>query len=327
MPSKNIKNIPRRVNIDDDVRLLEPYDLRGAENIRIMSSATRDSGVVENIKSTAAITIANAPTGTNRCIGTIAHPEKNDLYVFFHNSGGEHFIARYNSITETARIVLKNQLLGFTKTAFVNGFAITGNNATDTLLYWTDNVRPPRQINVTKAENHTDANYDDGYPNPLIEEYIQWVKKPPVTKPTFTHGQDDGVVYNNLKDKVFQFRYRYYHKDGQYTSYSPISDISVSEIQSKNNAFSRQSDLIYNYLDVTVNNGNYDVENIEVAVREGNNGTWMTFKTLDNDPTTSTQSVRFYNDDSYPVANTEDNLKNYDAVPLKARTAEYVANR
>lgn len=327
MPSKNIKNIPRRVNIDDDIRLLEKYDLRGADNIRVMSSSSSDSGVVENIKSTAQISISGAPAGTNRCIGTVAHPEKNDLYVFFHNSNNDHFIARYNSITETARIVLKNTLLGFSRTAFVNGFAVTGNNSTDTLLYWTDNVRQPRQINVTKAERHTDGDYTDGYPNPLIEEYIQWIKRPPTESPSFVFGQDDSVVYNNIKDKVFQFRYRYLHKDGQYTAYSPISKVTVSDIQLKNNSFDRQNSTFYNYVDITINNGNYDVDKVEVCVREGNTGEWLVFKEIDNDPTTATQNVTFYNDDTYKVVNQEDALKNYDAVPLKARTAEYVANR
>lgn len=327
MPSKNIKNIPRRVNLDDDLRLLENFDLRGAENIRIMSSASSDAGTVENIKSTVEIGIDGKPAGTNRCIGTIAHPEKNDLYVFFHNSNNDHFIARYNGITESARVVISNPILKFTRTSFINGFAITGNNATDTLLYWTDNVREPRQINVTKAERHTDGDYVNGYPNPLTEEYIQWIKIPPTTSPSFVHGRDESVVYNNLSKKSFQFRYRYLHKDGQYTAYSPISDVTVSPIQLLNDTLDPESDLYFNYVDITFKNGNYDVDKIELCVREGNTGEWLVFREVENDASTQTQSIRFYDDDKYTVANQEDNLKNYDAVPLKARTAEYVANR
>lgn len=327
MPSANIKNVPRRVNIDDDIRVLENYDLTYANNIRIMSSAEKDAGAVESVKGNTEIVVDNFPSGTNRAIGYVKHQEKNDLYIFFYNSNYDHCIVRYNSITNIARIVLKNSLLKFSKEAFVNGFAVTGNNENETLLFWTDNINQPRQINVKRAERHTDGDYVNGYANPLTEQTIRWIKYPPLNKPEIQHGQDDTIVYNNIATKVFQFRYRYIYKDGQQSAYSPISDISVSDEQLLNSSTTTSLDLTFNYINVTVKNANEDVKEIEVVVREGNTGAWLLFKTLQNNTLSATQSVRFYNDDTYRTTDLFDTLKNYDAVPLKARTAEFVGSR
>lgn len=323
----NTKVTPRKVNFDDDVRLLTKEDARAATNIRFYSSQDNDMFSAESIPSLEEIVIPNKPSGINKCIGTVSHTEKNDLYSFMWNENQNHFIFRFNTITNKVYLVLVNPLLKFNKNSFVNGFAITGNNDDETLLYWTDNINQPRQINVRRAELHTKGDYVNGYDNPLTEEYIRWIKYRPLNRPTIQHGQDDSVVYNNLSENLFQFRYRWKHKDGQYTAYSPISDISVSEIQAKNNAFLRGSDLIYNYINVTVKNAQKEITEIEVIVRNGNDGEWLLFKTLKNDSTQPTQSVRFYNDDTYTLVNNEDALKNYDAVPIQARAVEYASSR
>lgn len=327
MPLANIKNVPKRVNLDDDIRLLEDYDMRSATNVRTMSSSVNNSGTLENIKSTLEIVVPNFPSGDVVNIGNIEHSEKNDLYMFFFVKSGLHCIVRYNSITQKGNVVISNSLLKFNKKSFISGFAITGNNDNETLLYWTDNINQPRMINVTRMERYTAGDYVNGYPNPLTEQHIRWIKYPPLFAPTIQLENDDSITYNNIATSVFQFRYRYRYKDGEYSAYSPISDVSVSEVQLLNNSASRENDYVYNKISVTVKNSWNGVEDIEIVVREGNNGDWLVIDNIKNDASQSESSIGFWNDGKYTFANNEDTLKNYDAVPLSAATAEYVANR
>ena len=82
MPSKNIKNIPRRVNLDDDIRVLENYDLRDARNIRIMSSSGSESGSVESIPSTVEVSVVGVPVGINTQQFSHSITECKDIFGF-----------------------------------------------------------------------------------------------------------------------------------------------------------------------------------------------------------------------------------------------------
>ena len=182
MPS--IVNTPRYLNRDFDERLLSPEEMVDALNVRGASGAEGKSFI---LKTTNGNTLKSfsLPSGDNKVVGVVKHEENNKLYYFVSNSSGDHLILSYNSVTDSITKVLQSGLLNFSVSPayVVSGRAILKDNG-ETLLYFTDNLNPPRKINVEKAILHTLGNLD-GYPTPLIEEYIDVIKYPPINKPEF----------------------------------------------------------------------------------------------------------------------------------------------
>ena len=323
----NLNTTPRRLNLDNDIRTLQKEDARDMLNVRAYSSSGEDAFSIENIKSTIEANY-NKASGSNVVVGSISHSEKNDIYIFVWNEGENHRVLRYNSILDKITVILESSLLGFTKKCLVQGFAITNQSPSETLLYWTDGVTQPKKINVFRALQHIKGDFVNGYPQTLELEHIRWIKYPPVDAPSFVHGKDSDIAYNNLSDNVFQFRYRYVHKDGERTAYSASSKASFSEYQLRNGVFQNQNlDLIYNYVDINLKNAWNDVDKIEVIAKNINSTEWVLVKTLDNDPLSESQTYRFYNDDVYNAVDQFDAIKNYDAVPIKAIAAENIFNR
>ncbi|QDP47294.1 MAG: putative structural protein [Prokaryotic dsDNA virus sp.] len=323
----NLKTTPRFINLDTDLRTLQPEEARYMLNARGYSSTGGKALSIENIKSQVEAIFPEA-NGENFVVGSISHPEKNDIYVFIWNAGGKHRIMRYNTISDTVELVLETSLFGFTKQCLIQGFAITSQSPSETLLYWTDGVTQPKKINVFRARQHTKGDYVNGYPNPLELEHIRWIKYPPVNAPSFIHGKDPNVGYNNLAENVFQFRYRYVHKDGERTAYSAASKATFSEYQLRNSVFQKQGvDFVYNYVDITLENAWNDVDKIEIIGKNSKSTEWVLIKTLDNDTNNDTQTYRFYNDDVYNATDSFETAKSYDAVPLRAVAVENVFNR
>ena len=157
----NLTSHPRYLDLDTTDRLLEESAARELLNVRGMSSVGENANSLENIKSMVQLNVA-AVSGDDFVVGSISHGEKNDLYIFMWNSEANHRILRYNSITGNIDVILNSSLLGFTKTCFISGFAITSQSPSDTLLYWTDGVTQPKKINVTRAKKHTNGDYTNG---------------------------------------------------------------------------------------------------------------------------------------------------------------------
>lgn len=328
----NKRTRPLSINLDDDIRQLSPTEARNLLNLRAYSSTGAEAFALEGILSNVRRDYVNSETD-DFVVGVIPHEERNDLYIFVWNERNKHKIVRYNSINDTAVVTLESSLLELTKTCHVQGFAITSQNPTDTLLYWNDGVTQPKKINATRAFRRGVGDFVNGYPETLTSEEIRWIKYQSTSAPTFTHGKDPEIVYNNLKDKVFQFKYRYVHKDGERSAYSPISDVTFSEYQLRNGVFQSQTaDLVFNFVNITVENKWNDITKIEVIAREGNDGTWLLVETLDNEVLANgdadgTQSFRFSNDRPYRSVDQEEANKVFDAVPLQAVATEYINNR
>lgn len=325
MPS--IVNTPRYLNRDFDERLLSPEEMVDALNVRGVSGAEGKSFI---LKTTNGNTLKSfsLPSGDNKVVGVVKHEENNKLYYFVSNSSGDHLILSYNSVTDSITKVLQSNLLNFSVSPayVVSGRAILKDNG-ETLLYFTDNLNPPRKINVEKAILHTLGNLD-GYPTPLTEEYIDVIKYPPINKPEFVFATDSNRAVNNVAGKVFQFAYRYIYDDGEVSAYSPISDLAISEYYLQNAVYTAsQIESSNNLINLTLVNGSAICTHIEMIFREGNTGEWKTIRGIKNRPSQATQLYSFDNSGNYSVADSNDTNKLFDNVPVKARAVDIVGNR
>ena len=325
MPS--IVNTPRYLNRDFDERLLSPEEMVDALNVRGASGAEGKSFI---LKTTNGNTLKSfsLPSGDNKVVGVVKHEENNKLYYFVSNSSGDHLILSYNSVTDSITKVLQSGLLNFSVSPayVVSGRAILKDNG-ETLLYFTDNLNPPRKINVEKAILHTLGNLD-GYPTPLTEEYIDVIKYPPINKPEFVFATDSNRAVNNVAGRTFQFAYRYIYDDGEVSAYSPISDLAISEYYLQNAVYTAsQIESSNNLINLTLVNGSPICTHIEMIFREGNTGEWKAIRRIKNRPSQATQLYSFDNSGNYSVADSNDTNKLFDNVPIKARTVDIVGNR
>ena len=161
--------IKGRMNKSVDERLVPNGEYIDAQNIRMGSTEESEIGAVENTRGNEQLTeiafIDGTPLSAQaRCIGAYADSANETIYWFIHDSGfpvgptGKlDLIVSFNVNTEviTYHVVSINDNGFDTTLNFDPAYLITGISLIDGLLFFTDNVNPPRRINVTQ-----------GYPNP-----------------------------------------------------------------------------------------------------------------------------------------------------------------
>ena len=260
------------------------------------------------------------------CIGSIAYDTNNSIYWLVASDTLD-AIYEYNETTDTTTPVLQAtkstpttpSLLGFNKEFFV-----TGINYINGLLFWTDNLNPPRRINIDRAKNYA----VDGF----TEADINVILAPPLSAPTINLYVDGES--NNLENKFVYFSYRYKYLDNEYSALSPFSpvaffpkeyayDYGVSENVSMVNSF--------NTADITFNSGSKNVKEIQLIFRDTSSINTYIIDNLvkqnlsyaDN----TEYSYQFKNNKVFTLLAPEQVNRLFDNVPIKAKSQELIGSR
>ena len=204
---------------------------------------------------------------------------------------------------------------------------------------------------ILYADPYSDIRLTNAY-SPLISfgtyedkmRYFDVVKHQPTHRPTLNLSVDVSFAANNILDNVFQFKYRYVHKDDEQTSYSPISDVAIDPMFALNSAVDAEDyGAIANKITITYDDTIADVKDIEIVARKGNNGEFVLVDTLTNNfikylkkvknnylPeyqfTDIQSSIKFYNNGTYPFVDKKDSDKLYDVVPKLAKAQTILSN-
>jgi hypothetical protein len=148
-----------KMNQDLDSRLIPNGEYRTAKNIQVSASESENAGSVENILGNVRVLDIVELTGVEDlfCIGQCVNDETSEVYLFWTNwvdtpnnkysPDSSNFIVRYNSQTETSKVLVQGSFLNFSRQN-----PIHGSNVLETLLFWTDNRNQPRVINLKQAE-------------------------------------------------------------------------------------------------------------------------------------------------------------------------------
>ena len=154
-----------------DERLLPPGEYVDAQNLRLGSTETSEVGSIELTKGNSQLTNitfnGTAPSGNARCIGAYADNANEKIYWFIHdpswigNGGGSpvtttilDMVVSYNLVngnTYYHLISVQEGTAGRSTLNFSHKHLITGINLVDDLLFWTDNLNPPRSININQG--------------------------------------------------------------------------------------------------------------------------------------------------------------------------------
>jgi len=284
------KITPQYLNKDDDERLIKSVEMTDAVNIRVSTDNDGDGLVLKNAYGNAAVDLDKSlPAGTNKVIGSISDEQLGFIFYFVWNSNDDHSIYRYSVGANQAQRVIKDSVLDFTENGFVKGNIYNNING-DVLLYFNDGRTAPKKINTTKA-------LVNGYPQLLTGTddeklaVLSVAKRPPLDPPAYNIVNNPALKENNIQDGVFQFAYKYVYEDGEHSALSPYTSLTVSQNQLRRGFTTPGQDDFYNQINVFVKHSPYDVEKIQLFVREGNEGAFYQVDEINNVPGGTTAMV------------------------------------
>ncbi len=322
------------MNKDLDERLIPNGQYRDALNIEVNASEGAGVGAIENIKGNTNVT-SQAFSANAKTIGAIADDARSNIYWFVADDDFD-YVMRYHETTGVTTILLKDskgRVLNFDKR-----YLITGVNIIDNLLFWTDNLNPPRRLNVDRVYT---------VPDGFIEDDISVIVKPPVNTPLITL-QNSTVQFqeNNLKYKFLQFACRYKYENDEYSAISPFSSTAFAPSPYLyvigNDSFSSMSNS-YNQVSVDyfingVSSGgswvpDARIKEVQLLFRDTASTNINIIESFDINDIASTLSSNGYftntfdNSKIYTVLPPDEITRLFDNVPLKAQAQELIGSR
>ena len=347
--------IKGRMNKSIDERLLPEGEYVDAMNVRLGSTETTEIGAVENSRGNTQLTtleFGGSPlSNAAKCIGALEDGANETIYWFVHDSantvapGGKvDLIVSYNTQTTQLRyhvITAAGNAANPSTLNFDPEYLITGVNKIENLLFFTDDLNPPRRINVN--ENYpfaTNAGVDG-----IEEEDISVVLKPPGFEDATATGDTPLTVpqitlitaaggENYIKNRFISFAYRYRYKNGEYSATSLFTNPAF---QPGNFRFDTRNydnsgmENNFNGVRVLFSTGSERVTEVDLLYKDSNTNSIYVIERFhkadygwgDNQH----QEYVFTNSKIYSVLGSDELLRLYDNVPKIAQAQTIMANR
>lgn len=196
MPELKNLFVQGKMNKDLEERLIPQGEYIDAVNIDVSDGG--DVGIIKKI--TGVEQLDTITLGSNAtCIGSVVDNKNDKIYWFIHYSstpGGKDIIAEYDSTNETVSPVIVDAHAGISsqkklKFSLSPDHHITGVNVLDGVLYFTDNLNEPKQVDIAYWKTQTsDFNTTS---TGLSEDRITVIKKSPLQAPIY------GTLANKTK--------------------------------------------------------------------------------------------------------------------------------
>ena len=313
------------MNKDVDERLIPDGQYIDAVNVDVINAEGSDAGTIRNVKGNTLVGDVSTATSiepTNpKTIGAVVDEANNRVYWFV-SADDLDGIYEYDEGTGNIDRVLESTT---GQLSFDTDYYITGVNIIDGFLYWTDNLNPPRRVNISFAKSF---NVNDD----RIDEYIDVIVAAPLRAPSIE--MKESSVENNMEDKFLQFSYRYKYRDNQYSALSPYSAVAFIPGDYEFDYAAGNNEAMLNSfsdVEVTVETGNRFVEEIQVVVRDTKSLNTYIVETFDkgvlNISNYSTHSFTFRNNKTYSALPSDQVTRLFDNVPIKAKAQEIIDRR
>lgn len=335
-----------KMNKSADERLVPMGEYVDALNIRLGSTETTEIGAVENSKGNTSLTVIEylgSPLSESaKCIGAYEDGMEETIYWFVSDpdnpssaSGKVDMILSYNANTGS----LQYHVVSETILNFDQKYLITGVNKISDFLYFTDDLNPPRFINVTR-----NYNTDVAASNPLVEDDISVILKPPGydLDPSTTNSLGAPHVElliingqeNFMEDRFLSFAYRYRYLDGGYSAISLFTTPAFQPKAFRFNYENFQNDSMvnrFNAANITFSTGSRRVIEIQLLMKDTVSNVVNIVKRfskktmgLSDD---SFYTHQFSNSEIYSVLPSDELSRLYDGVPLLAKAQTIQGNR
>lgn len=349
------KMIPRFLVSDEDERLLKEGAMTDALNVTISEDGEGSQGVIKNVKGTIAGTAVagSALTAANNVtiIGQVSDSQRGYIYFFVADAidtsdGPENAIYRYDTSNNQYKVVFKSGYLDFSTTSFVKADVVNAafqqDGVLQTALYFTDNEKPPRKINVERAI----AGEYDSISGSDLDYALCVIKAAPTTPPDFVFDTEVSIEQNNFQENIFQFATQIIYKDGEESAISSYSKLAISQ-SSIFSGLENENYGVQNYVQnvckirTNIDPSLPDLKKVRILAKKGNDGSF--FVVDEFDPKTNinrsvlgssfevynsgTAEYKFFNDRLGAGVSSVTTNKMYDNVPLKARGQAIAGNR
>lgn len=318
----DVKRFSGVLNTDDNPEdVLQPQHI-SAKNVCFRGG--QNGLTVRNIKGNYVVPNNELPVGTNECIGSFFDSVRQRIIWFNYNSNGDNGIYQLSIQTGAiSKIFLCNtdsasDILNFSLDYPVHSVNIVYRPSGDgDLIYWTDGYNKPKYLNLDTVATLA----------PFTNDMITAAKNAPGVPPTCQYGDNLTITTNNLRKKLFRFCYRWVYKNGEKSTFSPISKVALPVNGYDLNV---QNDPRYNNnISISVLSGGDDSQAIEIAGQTNIDNVWGDFFLIDkvdmteyNISPNSSYSYYFYNNSSYNPINPQETDLYFSFLPNKANTLE-----
>ena len=317
-----------RMNKSLDERVLPDGEYIDALNIRIGSTENNSVGAIENSLGNtrvAAISYNGVPLSANaRCIGAYEDGQHETIYWFITDPSVVDMVVSYNDRTS----VLIYHVISTTVLNFNTQYLVNGIDLIDGLLFWTDNLNPPRRINIRRSYPYPTAGVDN-----ITEDDISVIVAPPLEAPIVNANPLSGEK-NYMTDKFISFSYRYKYKDGEYSSLSQFSNIAFEP----KNFFvdytfygNGAMENLYNSVNVLFNTGSENVTGIDLCFKLSDssivNVVERYVKTEQGWGDNQIRTIQFDNKKIYTALPSSELTRLFDNVPRTAKSQTTMGNR
>ena len=348
MPIVTTNFIKGRMNKSVDERLLPPGEYVDAMNLRLGSTETTEIGAVENSRGNTQLTTLaynNVTLSANaKCIGAYEDHANETLYWFvtdpnYNATDKLDLIVSYNTNTSS----LRYHVITFDTLNFDSSYLITGVEKIEDLLFFSDNLNPPRRINVKNSYP-----FPSGTNDGTTAEDLNVIVKPPgyEFEPGVTPTADiplaapllEGVTLpgseNYMEDRFLCFAYRYRYENNEYSAISLFTKPAFAankfrfSIKNYNNEGMQNR---FNAVNVSFSTGSKNVKEVDLLFKDtANNNIYVIerFNKLENGwADDSVHTFQFNNSKIYSVLGSDELLRLYDNVPKKAQALTLMGNR
>lgn len=298
------------MDFDSEERFIQDGYVRKNINVRMGTPESNSTGVAFNVLGNTLIPNVDLPAGENTVIGSYWYESRDLNYYFVYNDQGNHGIYEYDHVPSKVTTVAISSVFNFSKDNLITGINVIELDFENDLLYWVDDINPPRKINIQKAKS-------GGY-TAITEQVIDAIKYPPLYPPICEFKTDSTKNVNLLEEKLYQVKARYFYDDKEASAFSPISLPVLPKGE------------FGNYIEIQIPKGSEEVTQLEIAVRLGNNSDFVSIikQKVDKFAVNGNYYVyEFYNDKTYNVISIPESNKLYDNVPRIARAQEYTKDR
>ena len=311
-----------KLNLDVADYRISNGDYIDALNITKDAQGRGQDKVVSNIVGNTLIP-HTLPNGENKIIGFFPDKIRNRAYYFLWNSNGYNTILYYDLSNDTITKVLESKtdsdgidILNFNPSYKVLSVNIYYRDDEGDLLFFNDGNEPPKVINVS-----------DNYGTSWKYEYLLVIKAPPIMPPKVVYENDPTVNQNNLRNKLFQFAYRFVYQNNEKSVWSSRSIVPLPQQPSLQ--LTDNDETLNSRISISVSTGGINVKAIELAFRETTNGNTSDLlliesvkKSEKNIANNSIYTYRFRNDSIYTIIDVTDTIQLQDWVPQKANASE-----
>jgi hypothetical protein len=328
--------IKGRMNKSVDERLVPQGEYIDALNIRLGSSEGNEIGAVENSKGNELLVQVKfngqVLSDDARCIGAYDDGANETIYWFISDpsntnsivTGKVDLIVSYNTkLNLVFYHVISTSVLNFDKDYIMNGI-----NLIDGLLFFTDNLNPPRKINVNRTYLSPVAGVDN-----ITEQDIGVILAPPLNSPIIEQFNLSGGE-NYMEELFLSFAYRWQYEDGEYSAISPFSQTAFSpgpfrlDYSTFDNAAMVNT---FNSVKITFETGGRNVVSVDVLFKFSTSQNVNVIERFnksdegwsDND----SENITFTNKKIFTALPAEQLLRLFDNVPRVAQAQTLMGNR